>query len=102
MGGFAYVCGNCSRVYAKFVNYFHESVDLGKPFLHCLDAKQKLNASAQEWRGAFRCNRFIESDRFATFALSAFVLLLPLAFYVAVYVRSDAREVEFATFGHRT
>jgi len=97
-----YVCTNCSDSYRDFVEYFHESVNLKSDYLHCLDVKQKLNASAHEWREVFGCKRMIKSDRFATLIFTAFSLLLPFAFYLAVYVRSDANKVELVQLDHRT
>ena len=96
-GGDNEVCGNCSESYGKLIDFFRAAVNSKRfeqtqSFLMCLDVKQKINASAQEWSGVYGCSRFVKSDRFATYALSAFFLLLPIAFYVGVYLQSDGQK----------
>ena len=39
--------------------------------------------------------RLFKTDRFATYALSAFIILLPIAFYVAVYVQSEDKRIVY-------
>lgn len=89
------ICGNCSKEYLELVHFYHASVNAKKSFLLCLDVKQKINASAHEWSHVFKCGRLFKTDRFATYALSAFIILLPIAFYVAVYVQSEDKRIVY-------
>lgn len=89
------ICHNCSKEYSKIVNFYHESIASKKRFLLCLDVEQAINASIHQWNRVFKCKRATKIDRFATFALSAFVILLPLAFYFGVYMQSEERKIEY-------
>jgi len=95
LGNLTRLCGNCSKEYQKLVAFYHASVNDKSSFLLCLDVKQQINASVHEWSYVFKCGRLTKTDRFATYALSAFVILLPIAFYVAVYLQSDDKKIEY-------
>jgi len=96
------ICRNCSQPYHAFVDYFQASVEVKSSYLLCIDVKQKFNASVNEWTKTFRCGKFVDRDRFVTYALSAFILILPFFFYLGAYVRSDFEKLELAKFDRRT
>ncbi|KAM4693206.1 osteopetrosis-associated transmembrane protein 1 [Discoglossus pictus] len=87
-GNYSRVCANCSMSYSKLnalYSKLHEAKEL------CIDLEDAMNSTRILWSKTFNCTLPC-TDTVPVIAVSAFIIFLPIVFYLSSFLHSEQRK----------
>lgn len=83
------ICMNCRSAYDQTKTYFTDKMKSGLE-ASCLDVTDTWNKTQEEWSVEFGCPVY-PKDVFLLAAFTTFILVLPIIFYVSIYLNSEVQ-----------
>ncbi|KAG8444695.1 hypothetical protein GDO86_009748 [Hymenochirus boettgeri] len=87
-GNFSGICKNCSKNY-KDLNDLYSRLEKAKAL--CIDLEDAMNSTRTLWSKTFNCTVPC-TDTVPVIAVSAFILFLPIVFYLSSYLHSEQKK----------
>lgn len=87
-GNFSRVCQNCNESYRHLNNLYN---DLEHTNALCIDLEDAMNSTRKLWSKTFNCTLPC-TDTVPVIAVSAFILFLPVVFYLSSFLHSEQKK----------
>ncbi|KAE8602757.1 hypothetical protein XENTR_v10014112 [Xenopus tropicalis] len=87
-GNFSSICRNCSKNYRELNDLYSK---LEKEKALCIDLEDAMNSTRILWSKTFNCTVPC-TDTVPVIAVSAFILFLPIIFYLSSYLHSEQKK----------
>lgn len=87
-GNFSRVCQSCNETYRHLNNLYN---DLEHTNALCIDLEDAMNSTRKLWSKTFNCTLPC-TDTVPVIAVSAFILFLPVVFYLSSFLHSEQKK----------
>lgn len=88
------LCRECRPPYEKTKRFFSTHFELSQKSI-CMDVSDTWNKTQREWSVRFHCH-VSARDLFLLGTFTSFVLVLPVIFYLSIYLNSETQRQSFA------